>query len=129
MKVLTIKQPFASLIASGLKEYEFRSWKTNYRGELLIHAGKSVDAEAMKRFESYGLDYPRGCIIAQVQLTDCIKVDEPFRTFLRVKDFPVYAGTTEALDWEGYGLKFENIRKLEPIPVNGKLGFWEFPAK
>jgi hypothetical protein len=39
MKVLTLKQPWATLVANGLKEYEFRSWKTNYRGKLLIHAG------------------------------------------------------------------------------------------
>ena len=43
MKALTIKQPFATLIAKGDKHYEFRSWKTNYRGEILIHAGKSVE--------------------------------------------------------------------------------------
>ena len=29
MKVLTLKQPWASLIVEGYKEYEFRSWKTN----------------------------------------------------------------------------------------------------
>ncbi len=40
MKVLTIKQPFVTLIAEELKEYEFRTWKTKYRGEILIHAGK-----------------------------------------------------------------------------------------
>ena len=33
MKVLTIKQPWASLIMLGYKRFEFRSWKTNYRGE------------------------------------------------------------------------------------------------
>lgn len=33
MKAITIKQPFASLIACGLKEYAFRTWKTSYRGE------------------------------------------------------------------------------------------------
>ena len=43
MKTLTINQPFATLIVEGLKEYEFRTWKTNYRGEILIHAGKGVD--------------------------------------------------------------------------------------
>lgn len=32
MKVLTIKQPWATLIALGYKKYEFRSWKTNYVG-------------------------------------------------------------------------------------------------
>ena len=36
MKAITLKQPFASLIASGLKEYEFRTWKTAYRGEILL---------------------------------------------------------------------------------------------
>ena len=28
MKVLTIKQPYATLIAEEKKEYEFRTWKT-----------------------------------------------------------------------------------------------------
>ena len=51
MKVITIKQPFASLIAEGLKEYEFRTWKTKYRGEILIHAGKGIDKKAMKKFD------------------------------------------------------------------------------
>ena len=51
MKVITIKQPFATLIAEGLKEFEFRTWKTKYRGEILIHAGKSFDKEAMKLYE------------------------------------------------------------------------------
>jgi len=30
------------------KKYEFRSWKINYRGEILIHAGKGIDKEAIK---------------------------------------------------------------------------------
>jgi len=38
MKVLSIKEPFATLIKDGVKIYETRSWKTNYRGELYIHA-------------------------------------------------------------------------------------------
>lgn len=58
MKAITIKQPFASQIAVGLKEYEFRTWRTSYRGEILIHAGKGIDKEAMKKFVCYGLDYP-----------------------------------------------------------------------
>ena len=48
MKVITIKQPWATLIAKGHKEYEFRTWKTKYRGEILLHAGKGIDKEAMK---------------------------------------------------------------------------------
>ena len=68
MKAITIKQPYATLIAEGLKEYEFRTWKTKYRGEILIHAGKGIDKEAIKRFECYNLEYPKGCIIAKVNI-------------------------------------------------------------
>ena len=35
MKVLTIREPWVSLIINGYKKYEFRSWKTNYRGKIL----------------------------------------------------------------------------------------------
>lgn len=49
MKVLTIKQPWATLIIQGDKRFEFRSWQTKYRGDLLIHAGKGIDKEAMKK--------------------------------------------------------------------------------
>ena len=41
MKVLSIKEPFASLIMNKKKRIETRSWKTNYRGEIYIHASKS----------------------------------------------------------------------------------------
>lgn len=126
MKVITIKQPFASLIASGQKEYEFRTWKTSYRGEILIHAGKSADKEAMNRFSSFDLDCPLGCIIAKATLTDCIPIDEEVKEELRAKNAPVYWGITSDPDWKGYGFKLENIQRIEPISVNGSLGLWEY---
>lgn len=134
MKVITIKQPFASLIAAGLKEYEFRTWKTAYRGDMLIHAGKRVDVEAMKKFKHFGLSYPLGCIIAKATLTDCVKVDEELKLELRRKNALVYSGTTENPNWEGYGFQLAGIQMIEPICVNGKLGLWEYdfeelPAK
>src|SRR5262245_40368428 len=43
MKALTIRQPYASLIALGAKHYETRTWTTDYRGPLLIHAARSFD--------------------------------------------------------------------------------------
>ena len=76
MKVLTLKQPYASLVASGIKEYEFRKWNTNYRGEFLIHAGKCKDKVAREKYKDYNLDYPEGCIICKVTLVDCVKVDD-----------------------------------------------------
>lgn len=126
MKVITIQQPFASLIVAGLKEYEFRTWKTSYRGEILIHAGKRVDKEAMKRLESFGLDCPLGCILAKATLTDCVIVDEDLRQTLREKNAPVYWGTTEDPGWQGYGFKLENIQPMDPIYTNGMLGLWEY---
>ena len=125
MKAITIKQPFASLIAAGVKEYEFRTWKTKYRGEILIHAGKSIDKKAMEKFEEYGLEYPSGCIIAKAVLSDCIEVNDEFRKVLAEKNPKVYHSIIKHDEWEGYGFKLENVEKLEPIPAKGKLSIWE----
>ena len=125
MKAITIKQPYATLIAEGLKEYEFRTWKTKYRGEILIHAGKGVDQEAMKRFAHLNLEYPSGCIIAKATLADCVEIGDAMKSTLREKDFLVYQGITEDADWCGYGFKLENVEKTSPISVGGKLSLWE----
>lgn len=58
MKALTIKEPWATLIIEGYKEYEFRSWKTNYRGKILIHAG--LTNENISKFDVYNLEYSKG---------------------------------------------------------------------
>ena len=80
MKVLTIKQPWATLIMQGNKSYEFRSWQTKYRGDLLIHAGKGIDKEAMKRLAKYiPKELPVGKILGKVTLVDCIKCDDDFK--------------------------------------------------
>ena len=129
MKVLTIKQPYASLIAEGIKRYEFRTWKTNYRGDFLIHAGKGVDKEAMKRLAFLNLDYPQGCILAKVTLSDCVQVDEDFRDKLQQENSAVYAGVIEDKTWQGYGFQLNDIQKIEPVFINGKLGFWEYNEK
>lgn len=126
MKVITVKQPFASLIAAGLKEYEFRTWKTNHRGEILIHAGKGIDKEAMKKFEHLGLDYPLGCIIAKANITDCVFIDDDMKRKLKNKDSLVYSGVVNDDSWSGYGFKLGKIEKIEPIKINGQLGLWNY---
>lgn len=134
MKVITIKQPFATLIAAGLKEYEFRTWKTKYRGDILIHAGKGIDKKAMKRYEHLKLDYPSGCIIAKATITDCIYVDDKMVELLKEKDPLVYYGIINKDDykdrynksWDGYGFKLENIEKIKPIEISGKLSLWDY---
>ncbi len=128
MKVLTIKQPFASLIAEGYKEYEFRTWKTKYRGPLLIHAGLGVDKEAMKRYEKLNLNYPKGKIIAKVNLTDCIEVDNNLKRKLKEKNYLVYQGAINSNKKE-YALKLENVERIEEISIKGKLSFWDYDYK
>lgn len=90
MKVLTVKEPWASLIINGYKKYEFRSWKTNYRGKLLIHAGKTLEKDVLPRFSCYNIEYSSGAIIGEVDLVDCIEVDEEFNNELEKINPVVY---------------------------------------
>lgn len=53
MKVLTIKEPFATLIKNKVKYIETRSWKTKYRGELYIQAGLAKIDKKQKKENSY----------------------------------------------------------------------------
>ncbi len=129
MKVITIKQPWATLIAEGIKEYEFRTWNTKYRGDILIHAGKSIDKKALERFKDYHLEYPTGCIIAKAKLTDSIYVDEKFVKEVVPKNPLVYKGLIEKNDWDGYGFKLEEVKKINPIYLNGKLSLWDYDYK
>ena len=118
MKVLTLKQPWATLISEGLKEYEFRSWKTSYRGKLLIHAGVSIDKEEIKK---YNYDYPKSRIVALVELIDCIKIDNNFNKMIKDKNSIVYGSK----DREGYAWKLRLIKKIDDKKeIKGKLGLW-----
>jgi len=127
MKVLTIKQPWAALIIEGYKKYEFRSWKTNYRGKMLIHAGLSLEKDMKKRFDTYNLNYDLGCIIGEAEITDCILVDEKFNKELNDINPLVYAKSNHV---EKYAWKLENIKKYDkPIYVKGKLGLWNYEVE
>ena len=124
MKALTIKEPWASLIINGYKEYEFRSWKTNYRGKILIHAGMSIDKDMISRFKDYDLKYMCGCIIGEADLVDCILVDKKFNDELRKIDPIVYEKSNHI---ETYAWKLENIKKYKNVVyTKGKLGLWNY---
>ena len=125
MKVLTIRQPWASLIMAGLKEYEFRSWKTNYRGEILIHAGKTIDREAGKRLKKYLPDkLPTGKILGKVELMNCSKVTPQFLSELRKINPDIYA---KSVFKEEYAWNIKVLEKFdEPIETKGKLGLWNY---
>ena len=127
MKALTIKQPWASLIIEGYKKYEFRSWKTNYRGKILIQAGLSLEKDMKERFKDYNLEYKLGYIIGEAEIVDCILVDEEFNESLRNIDPIVYGRSNHV---ENYAWKLENIKKYDnPIPCKGKLGLWNYEGE
>ena len=129
MKVLTIKQPWATFIAEGYKEFEFRTWKTKYRGEILIHAGKGIDKKAMEKFKHLNLEYPAGCIIAKANITDCVLVDDEMRKILKSKNPLVYSNIIKHTEWDGYGFKLEHVKRIKPIYINGKLSLWDYDYK
>jgi hypothetical protein len=53
MKALTIKNPWAMFILIGLKDVENRSWKTDYRGKLLIHSSKQDSSKKMNEMQDF----------------------------------------------------------------------------
>ncbi|WP_318249340.1 ASCH domain-containing protein [Paenibacillus sp. alder61] len=80
MRCITIRQPWATLIAIGEKRLETRGWKTNYRGELAIHAGKRVDLAACLTEPVRSLlaasgytaaNLPTGAVVAIARLAGC----------------------------------------------------------
>lgn len=129
MKAITIKQPWATLIAKGYKEYEFRTWKTKYRGDILIHAGKGIDKLAMAKFKHLNLVYPRGKIIAKATITDCISVNHEFAQKMFKKDHLVYNGLLNDDSKYNYGFKLENIEEINHLEAKGKLSLWDYDYK
>jgi hypothetical protein len=124
MKVLTFRQPWASLIIDGYKNYEFRSWKTNYRGKILIHSGASLEKDNVKKFACYNLEYELGAILGEADLVDCIPVTEEFSEALSKINPLVYGMSKHS---RNYAWKLENVVKYDkPIQCKGKLGLWNY---
>lgn len=104
MKALSLWQPWALAIAVGAKRIETRSWKTHYRGLLLIHAAKRFRKPEMElvirlpHFQAVlGMAHQQsltfGTIIASCWLTDCIPTERAHSFFdLDDRRYPLYGG-------------------------------------
>lgn len=122
MKVITLKQPWATLVAEGLKKYEFRSWKLNYRGEILIHAGKGIDKDAMDKFKHLNLNFPHSRIVARVNILDCIELNQEINKNIIKQNELVYG---HKYNRTGYACELEVIEKINNNKeVSGKQGIW-----
>lgn len=106
MKALSIKQPWANLIASGEKTIETRTWATEYRGELLLVSSKTPKIE------------PAGCAVAIAQLIDCRPMTKADEAAARCEVYP------RAFAWV-----LGDVRPIEPFPVKGSLGIYDAPVR
>ena len=131
MKVLSIKEPYATLIASGNKMIETRSFKTNYRGELFIHASKAkiikkniTNQYVLDLIDKLDMNY--GNIICKVKLVDCIYMDETFIKNIKsnLKEYNV--GLYEV---GRYAWILEGAELMKPIACKGKLNIWNYDGK
>ena len=126
MKVLTLKQPWATLVAEGIKKYEFRSWKIKYRGKVLIHAGIGIDKDEMKKFENMDLEFPSKRILAEVEIEDCLELDDDLNKKIINENNIAYGSKYRT----GYAWKLKNVKKLDiNKEINGKLGLWNIDLK
>lgn len=102
IKAISIKQPWANLIASGKKTIETRTWKTSYRGPILIVSSKKPAIE------------PAGYALAIANLVDCrpmVKADE------RKACIGLYPGA--------YAWILEKIHPVASFPVKGSRGIYD----
>jgi hypothetical protein len=127
MKALTICQPYAELILLGVKLVENRVWQTNYRGPLLIHAGKSrewMETVTAEDRRSLGrLDF--GAVVGVVDLVKCLSIG-----YLRGRTCDdKYKHLANHEHTSGpFCFVLENPRRFVPsIPSRGMQGLWDVP--
>lgn len=82
-RALSIRQPWTWAVLYAGKRVENRTWYTDYRGPIFIHAGLRVDWAAVEdlRAEITAIPMPRpvahcGGLVASAILADCVRPDE-----------------------------------------------------
>ena len=127
MYALSVRQPYASLIAHGAKTIETRSWATAHRGKLMIHASKKVwmpDAAYLKSLPlseaeellSQAQALPLGQAIAICDIVDCRPMTVADENDAHCAFFQ------NAFSWV-----LANIRPIDPFPVSGKQRLFTVP--
>ena len=130
MKVLSLTEPYATLIKNGIKTIETRSWKTSYRGKLYIHASSTripktykENHDLMSLVDLDNLNY--GNIICSCDLVDCVEMTDEFINDIKKNRKNEYI--TGIYSNGRYAWIFKNIEILDnPIKTKGHLGIWNF---
>lgn len=122
---LTIKRPWAGAVLLCEKDVENRTWKTDYRGTLAVHAGKGVDGRAVFPPLSSGwflgpggnrlatpLDEHAGAVLGLVELVGCVPCEECASPWMQWNE-------------NGWCWMLEKPRVfVEPVPLVGRLGLF-----
>lgn len=132
IKALSLWQPWASLMARGVKCDETRHWPTAYRGPIAIHAAKRLDlagAPARLCMSALGIswwhDLPQGAVVAIGELTACRPAEQAAEGATRAN------ATAGNFCYGRFAWRVEAIRPVrEPIPLLGRQGLfnWSPPA-
>ncbi len=127
LHALSIKQPWATLLVSGLKTIEVRRWSTARTGRVLIHTGSVADArpEGWSRLPAHlkELAQLRGGVVGAAQLTRCIAYPSP-ESF--AKDQELHLNDPSwFLQPKLYGFAFAQPEVLPFLPCTGWLRFFE----
>lgn len=135
MKILSLWEPWASAMALGYKSWETRSWATNYRGPLAIHAAKNTTAikdptplelsdlasELCGVKLGFPQSWPLGSIICVVELHDCVKTE-----IANPGKLERILGNYEP---ERFAWQTKNLRKVKPMPFRGMQGLKDLPVE
>jgi len=114
---ISIRQPWVELILQGYKTIEVRSWATQHRGELWLHAGLRPDRRALERFNLSASELSFGALVGRCDIYDCIEFNEEAWHSLRNQHLndgqfirPLYA-------W-----LLRNPIRIAPKVLKGRLG-------
>jgi hypothetical protein len=140
MKTLTLTQPWASLIALGEKQVETRSWHTNYRGPLAIHAAISFPGWAKRQcfmppfagvLAGHDLSpdtLPLGRVLCITSIVDCLRTEQISEAWcLYSESIHEEAFGNFAPGRFGFVLQHGIEKVFDPPPyAKGSLGLWEW---
>jgi hypothetical protein len=131
MKAITVHQPWAALLAHGVKRYETRGWSTNYRGPIAIHAGKSKEGLDFLLHDELAYYVNEAGLSAEIQTLGAILAVGELTHIYRSEDMRDHLTDIE-LDLGNYadgrfGWEISNVQLLPaPVFVAGKQGLWEW---
>lgn len=124
-QALSIRQPWAWLIANGYKDIENRSWNTTYRGEFFIHASKAMTKKDYRQCQEFVDLLVRDCNIFLPPIILPDRADLQFGGIIGAAKLTACTTDSDSGWFTGkFGFVLEEPRPLPFMPCLGHLGFF-----